>query len=113
MPIFYRTNNDVNSFGTATIALPSEIYAGPVTLDLSFLGELRQLRFGIGTASKTGDPQMGTYSATDNLILRNVTFSPLQAVPEPSTWAMMVFGFGIVGFSARRKKQLKLGCAQA
>ena len=26
------------------------------------------------------------------------------AVPEPSTWAMMLLGFGAVGFSMRRKK---------
>lgn len=27
------------------------------------------------------------------------------AVPEPSTWAMMLFGFGAVGFSMRRAKR--------
>lgn len=26
-------------------------------------------------------------------------------VPEPSTWAMMLFGFGAVGFGMRRRKQ--------
>jgi hypothetical protein len=25
-------------------------------------------------------------------------------VPEPSTWAMMLFGFGAVGFGMRRRK---------
>ncbi len=28
------------------------------------------------------------------------------AVPEPSSWAMMILGFGIVGFTARRKRKL-------
>jgi hypothetical protein len=26
------------------------------------------------------------------------------AVPEPSTWAMMLFGFGLIGYSLRRRK---------
>lgn len=29
---------------------------------------------------------------------------PVPAVPEPSTWAMMILGFGIVGHSARRRR---------
>ena len=27
-----------------------------------------------------------------------------SGVPEPSTWAMMLFGFGAIGFSLRRKR---------
>jgi hypothetical protein len=30
--------------------------------------------------------------------------SRFQAVPEPSTWAMMLIGFGLVGFSLRRRR---------
>jgi len=33
-----------------------------------------------------------------------VTFEP-NAVPEPATWAMMLFGFGAVGFGLRRRKK--------
>lgn len=29
---------------------------------------------------------------------------PFAAVPEPSTWAMMLGGFGLLGFSARRRR---------
>ena len=29
-----------------------------------------------------------------------------QAVPEPATWAMMISGFGLVGFAARRRRTL-------
>ena len=32
----------------------------------------------------------------------------LLAVPEPATWAMMIFGFGAVGLAMRRRKQMEL-----
>jgi len=31
-----------------------------------------------------------------------------QAVPEPATWAMMISGFGLVGFAARRRRASQL-----
>ena len=52
-----------------------------------------------------------SYGGTDNTV--NYTdafvrgsFGPVEApVPEPSTWALMLFGFGAVGFGMRRRKQ--------
>lgn len=32
------------------------------------------------------------------------TITIAQAVPEPGTWAMMLFGFGAIGFAMRRRK---------
>ena len=33
------------------------------------------------------------------------SFVPLNAaIPEPSTWAMLILGFGLVGYSARRRR---------
>jgi hypothetical protein len=29
-----------------------------------------------------------------------------QPVPEPSTWAMMIGGFGVVGLAARRRRRV-------
>jgi PEP-CTERM motif len=34
----------------------------------------------------------------------NLTFTPNSAVPEPATWAMMLLGFGAIGFQLRRKR---------
>ena len=43
------------------------------------------------------------------------TFDATSAVPEPSTWAFMIFGFGAVGFAMRKRKgdQSELGTVQA
>ena len=38
----------------------------------------------------------------------SATITPNAAVPEPSTWAMMVLGMGAVGFAARRRRKVSL-----
>jgi hypothetical protein len=35
----------------------------------------------------------------------NLTFTPTPSVPEPATWAMMLLGFGAVGFGMRRRNK--------
>ncbi|MBS3960497.1 MAG: PEP-CTERM sorting domain-containing protein [Sandarakinorhabdus sp.] len=47
---------------------------------------------------------MGTTS-NDNIgpILDNVL---VTQVPEPATWAMLIAGFGLVGFAMRRRRTL-------
>jgi hypothetical protein len=40
-------------------------------------------------------------------VFARFTLSPVTpAVPEPSTWAMMLIGFGAIGFAARRRRAL-------
>jgi len=43
----------------------------------------------------------------DNVLLKSVG-GMTAAVPEPSTWAMMIMGFAGVGFMAYRRKQSPL-----
>ena len=44
-----------------------------------------------------------TYQLTAN-VLANVIEAPAPGVPEPATWAMLVLGFGLVGFGARSRR---------
>ena len=45
-----------------------------------------------------------------NMITAGGCFGPnfefFSTVPEPSTWAMMILGFGATGVSVRRRKSL-------
>jgi len=55
----------------------------------------------------TGASSGGTYVGLDNV---NVTFNHFAvAVPEPETYAMMLAGLGLLGFSAKRRKQQSAG----
>jgi hypothetical protein len=56
---------------------------------------------GINTLTVNGTVTgSGTYSGT-------LFFAP-GAIPEPSTWAFMIVGFGAVGYSMRRKASTRL-----
>jgi len=68
----------------STDLLPTDI---PITADESNYIVIKGLSRGAG-------PYGGT-----------VTFTPTPGVPEPATWAMMLFGFGAVGFGLRRRKK--------
>lgn len=48
----------------------------------------------------------GNYSWVFGVGQLNFT-SATGAVPEPATWAMMLAGFGLIGFAARRRQSVK------
>ena len=47
----------------------------------------------------------GTDGVTGNAYFRNLSLS--TAVPEPSTWAMLLLGFGMIGFSMRKRTNVR------
>jgi hypothetical protein len=53
----------------------------------------------------------GTGTANINLVLLGTQAA--GAVPEPATWAMMILGFGAIGWSVRRGRKSALGLAKA
>ena len=46
----------------------------------------------------------GTFTTQDGSVAQRANFQPIAAVPEPATWAMMLFGFGGIGAAMRRRK---------
>ena len=64
-----------------------------------FSGSLASPTFNIGTYDFSG----GFKSADDTTtpISFTVTISDASAVPEPSTWMMLVAGFGMIGGAIR------------
>lgn len=75
---------------------------------------------GNGSSGFTGSLGPGTYSVwlqeispTAGAIPFGFDFIVAQ-VPEPSTWAMMMVGFGMVGFAVRRRRKMsELATARA
>jgi hypothetical protein len=57
-----------------------------------------------GTGNVTAFRGIGTGSSTVNLTPNRAGAPPISApVPEPATWAMMMLGFGGLGYTLRRK----------
>jgi hypothetical protein len=57
------------------------------------------------TVPPPGETFTTLYSAPTGTLIRGVAFAPVApAVPEPSTWAMMIFGFVGLGFLAHCRK---------
>ncbi len=95
--IYHSANNDGSDYLTVTFAAPTDIELLTVfgRTDCCSNRDYFQFQAFDGTslvASGTLDAVNATNSASFNL-----------AVPEPSTWAMMIAGFGMVGGAMRRR----------
>lgn len=60
-------------------------------------------RLNVGAGTFTLNIQ-GTPGTQNGSLGGNVAFAAGTAVPEPGTWALMLLGFGAVGFSMRRRR---------
>lgn len=52
-------------------------------------------------------PDHVTFSSSSGVFLKDAVSAPPSggnAVPEPTTWAMLILGFGVVGAASRRRK---------
>lgn len=111
---FVADNSLANSSFTTSILGGNDIDFSSIFLDSSgFIQtgfdpgaeqwELSPVSIGAGVhnitvkGSVVGTSQDGSYTGTLNVVNQ-------PAVPEPSTWAMMLVGFGAVGGAMRRRK---------
>jgi hypothetical protein len=111
--------NDLSEPFCSTLGACNDVFTGfrfkfssgvditSVTVDASSAADFLPSKTGLQLVSPTeilvdvtGDaPAIG-----DQLILDVTTGAVASAVPEPSTWAMMILGFAGVGFMAYRRK---------
>jgi hypothetical protein len=57
------------------------------------------------TIAQAKDESFTMLDSTDSgTLIRGVAFAPVAAVPEPSTWAIMLLGFCALGFMTYRRK---------
>jgi hypothetical protein len=107
--------NKINNFGTdGEVAILAFAGANPVTgraaESFDEISKAGDFRTGGG---KPGFNDANTWAAQSKGKIEHayaqdgVAFSPIQTpVPEPETYAMMLVGLGLLGLSARSKKQI-------
>lgn len=101
--------------GTASSISFGEGFIAPFQITGSSLG-FAQFIGPVVYTGQTSDPQFltGSFHFTNPFFGKDdtLTISTVAGVPEPSTWAMIVLGFGGLGLIARRRQaKLALGAA--
>jgi hypothetical protein len=104
------TDVDITAaFVTGTgIGSPLSLSANPFNTDLIENYALAGQALGAGTYTLTVQGTRGDSGSFGG----NVAFEA-AAVPEPATWAMMLLGFGAIGWQLRRRRSSSLAFAQA
>ena len=89
----------VSVFGTGDVLLDSQIVSlGSWFTQSGNVGHVSFADSGITNAVITGN---------NDFAVDTINFN-VSGVPEPSTWAMMLLGFGAIGFATRRRRTLAL-----
>lgn len=109
--LVFNFNSAINSFGfniafneaqTAAIIVGG-VTIGSITLPANtggFFGARSDTAFTQFTVDVTGGPNVGVDQLTFG------TAAVVSGVPEPSTWALMIGGFGMVGACMRRRTKM-------
>ena len=103
---------------------PEELLAGPVAADFGtasnfacaapwFSTNYNYCNYGDGQILAIYGHPLNPYPGNTNLdtwVIRARAGGPIDgAVPEPTTWAMLLLGFGAVGFGMRRRRSERAG----
>jgi hypothetical protein len=94
---FSILNESTNSLLSSGTVYPGGLVAflGPVVLNTNTLYGL-QIQ---------GNNLLAGGSYTGTLTVKSGTINNIALVPEPSTWAMMLGGLGLIGFMSYRRRQ--------
>ena len=119
---FIGANGGSSTTTSVSLAFAPPVYALGFRYTSGSLGSL--VLTGAGTVTGvpiSGFPNLGFFGVlsdtpfssavfriqNDGLEFDNVMTQAAGAVPEPTTWTLMVTGFGIIGFAVRRRPRLK------
>jgi hypothetical protein len=91
--------------GTGILS-PISLIANPFNIDVNENYAIFGLPLGAGTYTLTIQGTRGDSGSFGG----NVAFQA-NAVPEPATWALMLLGFGAIGWQLRRRRTLALAQA--
>ena len=64
----------------------------------------------------TGSPANSFFNFGSNtywVAFNNITTTSIPAVPEPTTWALMIVGFAMIGFARRQRPNVRLNAASS
>jgi PEP-CTERM motif len=104
---FDSTNSYLGSTAFPGINVPTNAYGGIEVSTSDGIGHIT-LHPTVGSISLTDDLRVWGVNATDCCLSPTEGFAltdiTIAAVPEPSTWAMMLLGFTGLGFMAYRRK---------
>ena len=111
---FANANTPTAAGVTGLFGLTGELVNGQVELfatsyglnelSPSFLYEITDNLSNTTIAQASGETFTTLESTDSGTLIRGVAFAPVDAVPEPSTWAMMILGFAGIGVMTYRRR---------
>lgn len=116
--VLYGTTGSGGRFGQGTVFSVTKTGALTTLVDFPADGSLgggpsgtlfadeNGTLFGTTSGGGTGSPALGTVFSLTGTGFAAPAPRMSNTVPEPGTWAMLIFGFGLVGAASRRRRAL-------